>query len=116
MSRVVIVLIALVALVPAFVLARAEGSAKPADTATTAIDVKGAKCQMCVDAITGAVKKVNGVHSADVDLDTKVATVSYDPALVTVAKLEKAIAGAGYNANAVRRDKKAYERLCPCCK
>lgn len=111
-----VILIALLAIFPASLLAQTEAAGKPADTSSAAIEVKGAKCQMCVDAITGAVLDLKGVHSADVDLDAKVATVKYDPAIVTVAKLEKAIAGAGYNANAVRRDKKAYERLCSCCK
>lgn len=116
MARVMIVLIALLVIFPAFVQARSDGAAKTADTSTATIEVKGAKCEMCVDAITGAVLDLKGVHSAVVDLDEKLATVKYDPALVSVPELEKAIAGAGYNANAVRRDKKAYERLCPCCK
>ncbi len=113
MARIVVVLIALLAITPAVVFTQTP---KPADTATTAIEVKGAKCQMCADKITGAVQDLKGVHSADVDLKAKIATVKYDPAVVTVAKLEKAIAGAGYTANNVKRDTKAYEKLCSCCK
>ncbi len=113
MTRIVVVLIALLTIVPAVVIAQTP---EPADTATTTIEVKGAKCQMCADKITGAVQDLKGVHSADVDLKAKIATVKYDPAVVTVAKLEKAIAGAGYAANNVKRDKKAYDKLCPCCR
>ncbi len=113
MTRIVVLLIALLAIVPAVIFAQTP---EPADTATTAIEVKGAKCQMCADKITGAVQDLKGVHSADVDLKAKIATVKYDPAVVTVAKLEKAIAGVGYAANNVKRDKKAYDKLCPCCK
>ncbi len=116
MARIAVLSIALLVIIPAVVFAQTEGSAKPADSATTAIEVKGAKCQMCADKITGAVQDLKGVHSAEVDLNAKIATVKYDPAVVTVAKLEKAIAGVGYTANNVKRDRAAYNKLCPCCK
>ena len=112
MTRIVALLVVLLAILPSVVSARTA----PADTATAAIEVKGAKCQMCADKITGAVLDLKGVHSAEVDLKEKVATVKYDPATVTVAKLERAISAVGYDANSTRRDKKAYGKLCPCCK
>ena len=110
MTRIVVALIALLVILPA------AAPALPADTAATAIDVKGAKCEMCVEKITGAVLELKGVYSATVDLKAKVASVKYDPEAVTVAKLEKAIASVGYDANRVKKDKKAYSKLSPCCK
>ncbi len=114
MTRIICVLVALLVVLPA--VFSAQTAVKPADTATTAIAVKGAKCQMCADKITGAVQDLKGVHSAEVDLKAKVATVKYDPAVVTVVKLENAIAGVGYTANNVKRDRAAYNKLCGCCK
>ena len=80
------------------------------------ITVKGAKCSMCVDAISGALTEVKGVQSAKVDLKKKSATVTYDPTVVTLPELEKAVAAAGYTANATKRDEKAYKNLPGCCK
>lgn len=80
------------------------------------IAVKGAKCSMCVETISGALTEVKGVQSAKVDLKKKTATVTYDTTVVTLAGLEKAVAAAGYTANAVKRDEKAYRSLPACCR
>jgi copper chaperone CopZ len=80
------------------------------------ITVKGAKCSMCVDTITGALKAVTGVKTAKVDLKKKTATVTFDPEVVTLPELEKAVAAAGYDANATKRDPKAYKELPGCCR
>lgn len=116
MTRISIVLAALVVILPAIAFAQEEGAVKPGGMATATIDVRTAKCEMCADAITEAARKVKGVQSAVVDLDKKVATVEYDASIASVARIEKAISAAGYDANKVRRDRKAYDRLCSCCK
>lgn len=84
-----------------------------ADTAT--IDVKGVKCDMCVANITNALNEVDGVTQVDIDLKAKTAAVKYIPAKVTVARLEKTIAAAGYDANSVARDEAAFKALPACC-
>lgn len=80
------------------------------------IEVPTIVCGSCVTTVTNALKKVQGVKTAKVDLKKKTATVTYASAKVTLDKLEKAIADAGYDANKVKRNPEAYEKLDACCK
>ncbi len=82
----------------------------------TTIEVPTIVCGSCVKTVTKALKNVDGVKTAKVDLKKKTATVTYASAKVTVDKLEKAIADAGYDANNVKRNPEAYEKLDACCK
>jgi copper chaperone CopZ len=82
----------------------------------TTINVPTIVCNSCVKTVTSALKKVDGVKTAKVDLKKKTATVTYASTKVTVDKLELAIANAGYDANNVKRNADAYEKLDACCK
>jgi copper chaperone CopZ len=66
--------------------------------------------------VTKAVKKVDGVKSAKVDVKKKTATVTFVSEKATLAQLEKAIADAGYDANNTERNQAAFEKLDECCK
>lgn len=82
----------------------------------TVIQVPTLVCGSCVTTVTKALKQVDGVKTAKVDLKKKTATVTYASTKVTVEKLEKAISEAGYDANEVKRNPAAYEKLDACCK
>ena len=86
------------------------------DLTVVTISVPTIQCGMCVKSITKAVTAVEGVASAQVNLDEKTTTVSFDGKKTDVKKLEATIAGIGYDANDTKRDPKAYEKLSPCCK
>lgn len=92
--------------------------AKKADAQVlkTTIKVPTMVCGSCVTTVTNALKKVDGVKTAKVDLKKKTATVTYASTKVTVDKLEKAISEAGYDANTIKRNPEAYEKLDACCK
>jgi len=79
------------------------------------ISVPTIQCGMCVKTVEGAVNKLEGVTSAKVDLEKKVAHVNFDPKKVKKADLEKAIAVSGYDANDVKRNEKAHANLPKCC-
>lgn len=83
--------------------------------ASTVIEVKTAKCEACAKTITKALERVDGVEKVSVNLEGKTVLVKYVPAKVTLAGLESAIAKAGYNANSMKRDDKAYQSLDACC-
>ena len=83
---------------------------------TTVVKVPTIVCNSCVSTITKALKKVDGVKSTKVNLKEKTATVSYVSAKISLSKIEKAIANAGYDANSTKRDAAAYEKLDACCK
>ncbi len=55
-------------------------------------------CGSCVNRITRAVRKLDGVTRVDVDLGKETATVRREPALVSNAALAAAVASAGYEA------------------
>jgi Cu+-exporting ATPase len=60
--------------------------------------IDGMTCASCVRRVEKALAKVDGVSSANVNLATEKATVSFDPALVTIVDLELAVETAGYKA------------------
>lgn len=75
-----------------------------------------AVCDMCKTTIEDAVYKVEGVKSVYLDLETKEASVKYDGTLVSKEAIMQAITLAGYDANELMADEKAYQNLNSCCK
>ncbi|MCL4706463.1 heavy-metal-associated domain-containing protein [bacterium] len=82
----------------------------------TKISVPTVQCGSCQANIETVLKKLEGVKSAEVDLETKTTLVSFDPQKIELAALENAIAMAGYDANSTKRDATAYAELDACCK
>jgi len=80
-----------------------------------AIKIPTAACEMCAETITKAVKTVDGVKEAAVDLEKKIVHVKYLLGKAKKADLEQAVAKSGYDANETKRDQKAYENLPACC-
>ncbi|HUU78211.1 MAG TPA: heavy metal translocating P-type ATPase [candidate division Zixibacteria bacterium] len=60
------------------------------------IVVIGMTCSSCAMNIEKAVKKVAGVFSINVNLTTRKATVEFNPSLVSIEQIEKAIIDTGY--------------------
>ncbi|MBE0647429.1 MAG: efflux RND transporter periplasmic adaptor subunit [Bacteroidales bacterium] len=73
-------------------------------------------CDMCRETIEKGLVKEKGVKGVNVDLDTKVVSVSFDPAKTNSKKIRKAISQLGYGADDVLADKVVYENLPACCK
>lgn len=92
------------------------GSEQSALVASTIIKVESIQCGSCVRTVEKALKALNGVESAKVNLKKKTASVTYKPGEVTLAKLEEAITKSGYSANDKKADPTAYEKLDECCK
>ena len=74
----------------------ATTSAFAAATKTATLDVTNMQCAACPITVRKALEKVPGVDSAKVDLKTKRAVVSFDPAKATPEALTKATADAGF--------------------
>ncbi|WP_206915830.1 heavy-metal-associated domain-containing protein [Alicyclobacillus suci] len=66
--------------------------------ATATITVKGMTCGGCVNSVTKALKAVDGVQEANVDLQGQNATVTFDDSKTSVAALKEAVEDAGYDA------------------
>lgn len=57
--------------------------------------VNGMRCMHCKASVEQALKGLKGVESAEVSLENKNVTVSYDEAAVSPEQMQKAVAGAG---------------------
>ncbi|WP_281408066.1 heavy-metal-associated domain-containing protein [Rhizobium sp. P32RR-XVIII] len=66
-------------------------------TATFAID--NMTCALCPITVQAAMQAVKGVGSVDIDLQTKTATVAFDPALTTTEAIAASSTNAGYPAS-----------------
>ena len=64
---------------------------------TLTIPVEGMTCASCVLRVEKALKKVEGVSAASVNLATEQTTITFDPLKVTVDRLRDAVSDAGYS-------------------
>ena len=84
----------------ASLIALAIGSAHAAEPARIVLDIPGMDCSLCPVTVSKALKRVPGVLEVRAELSTKSADVTYDPAKVVPAQLERAVIEAGYPAKA----------------
>ena len=75
-----------------------------------------AVCDMCKTALEKAMAYEKGVKAAELDVASKMLTIVYQPDKTTVEKLRQAVARAGYDADSVAADPRAYQRLPDCCR
>jgi len=109
-------IIILATIVATLVLIGCTKTAEQSTIQTASIKVESAVCGTCGDTITEALKGIEGVQEASVDIEKKVATVQFLTAKTDLSKLERAVAEAGYDANDIKRNSEAYEKLDSCCK
>jgi periplasmic mercuric ion binding protein len=89
------------------------GQQKKADT----VMIKtSAVCGMCKDRIEGGLAFEKGVKSASLDVETKVATVIFNPAKTSPGQIRKVISKLGYDADTIPAIPAAYAKLPACCK
>jgi Cu+-exporting ATPase len=75
------------------------------------IPVTGMTCAACSARVQRALERAPGVQSANVNLMTSTATVSYDPAATSTDALVTAIRGTGYGAEPPAPPRAAAERV-----
>ncbi len=80
------------------------------------IKTPSVQCEMCKTTIETALNKLEGLISADVDFEKKVTTVKFDNEKISLDDIRNEISDAGYDADKVTKDKRAYKRLHNCCK
>lgn len=74
-----------------------------------------AQCDMCKLRIEEALAFRKGVKNAQLNLEDKVVTVIYNPKKTNPDRIREVIAKVGYQADEVKADPKAYEKLPECC-
>jgi P-type Cu+ transporter len=70
------------------------------------LDIDGMTCAACVNRVTKALTRVDGVVMASVNLTTEAAAVTYDAGLVSESELESAVERAGYTGT-IRRPERS---------
>lgn len=71
---------------------------------TVMLDVQNMTCGMCPITVKAALKQVDGVKSAKVDFDSKIANVTFDPNKTNIKALIKSTTDVGYPSS-LRTDK-----------
>ncbi|MDH7516712.1 MAG: cation transporter, partial [Bacteroidota bacterium] len=66
------------------------------DNETLVFPIEGMTCASCAMRVERALQRVSGVLSAEVNLATQKATVTFDPARTGAAELAEAVSAAGY--------------------
>ena len=82
---------------------------------STIIIKTSAQCEDCKKRIENALNFEKGVKSGIVDLKTKEATVVFDYNKTSSEKVRIAITKAGYDADKISANAKAYKKLPKCC-
>ena len=75
-----------------------------------------AVCKDCKKNIESALNFAKGVKSANLDVESKEVTVIYKSDKTDPNKIRVVISKAGYDADSIPADPKAYSRLKSCCK
>jgi len=91
------------------------GGFDPENLTETSFLVAG-NCDMCRTRIVGKAYKTIGVAEAEWDVETKVFTVSYDPAVVELDVIEQRLAERGYDTENYTAEDAVYKNLPACCK
>ena|ERR1044072_5760895 len=98
----------------AMLFAPATASAQKAKQDTVKIKTS-AECEMCKTKVETEVGRMKGVKSATLDLSTQVLTVVYNPAKTDPAKIRTVISNIGYDADDVKANNRAQQKLPKCC-
>ena len=85
-----------------------------AQAKTEKLNVSG-ECNTCKKKIETAAKRA-GASYAVWDVNSKVLTVKYNSTSTNTAKIENAVAAAGYDTQDVKASNAAYNKLDDCCK
>ncbi len=81
-----------------------------------AIIKTSAQCEMCKDKIEGTVRALDGVKTAELNLESKELRVSFNSNKIQADAIRVAVTKAGYEADGMDADKEAYKDLPRCCK
>ena len=87
-------------------------------TASSTAEIKiktSAQCEECKSRIEKAVNKLDGIEAADLDVESKVLTVTYQTDQTDPDEIRLAVSRVGYDADDVPANERAYKKLPKCC-
>ncbi len=80
-------------------------------TREISLKISGMSCASCAVSIEKALKRIDGVKSANVNFATERATVEYSPELVSIIDLRKAVQDVGYRVESEEEVDKSVEEM-----
>lgn len=84
----------------------------PLETVTIKTSIE---CEMCEARLEKSLYGLKGIKKIKVNIPTKEVTVTFDSKKVSAQRIRQVIAMTGYDADEVKADKTAYEKLPACC-
>lgn len=75
-----------------------------------------AQCNLCKDRIENELIYTKGITKANIDVNTKIATVSYKTKKITEQQIINIMLNLGYDVNGQTGNQTAYQNLPNCCK
>ncbi|MCH9674355.1 MAG: cation transporter [Gammaproteobacteria bacterium] len=79
-------------------------TAMAANERTVAFAIEKMTCATCPITVRAAMKRVDGVKAVDVDLDSKIATVTFDASVTSVSEIAGASSNVGFPATVAEDD------------
>jgi copper chaperone CopZ len=81
------------------------------------VEIKtSAICEMCKKTLEKDLTFEKGVKSVNLDVETKILNIAYLDRKTSPEILRKRVTMVGYNADSLKRDVEAYNKLEECCK
>lgn len=87
-----------------------------AELDSTEISTPTVVCGMCRSNIRKALLAIEGIEDVKVDTKAKKTNIKFASNMVDIYKIKEVISNAGYDADDVKRNPEAYEKLDDCCK
>lgn len=75
-----------------------------------------AQCDMCKSRIEKHLSKQDGIIESDLHIETAICSVKYDSTKISPDDIRLEISKVGYDADDIKANKRAYEKLPKCCK
>jgi copper chaperone CopZ len=75
-----------------------------------------AQCEMCKDRLEKNLAFERGINSVELDMETKKLNIRYTIDKTNEVKIKNIISSLGYDADDVKADTNAYNKLPMCCK
>ncbi|MCX6200263.1 MAG: heavy metal-associated domain-containing protein [Bacteroidetes bacterium] len=72
-------------------------------------------CETCKARLEKKLKAVDGVEEAMLNLNNKKIKIKFDPTKTNAIALREIIASTGYDADALKKNAEAFEKLPQCC-
>ena len=84
---------------------------------TQTVEIKtSAECGSCKDRMEGKLNYVDGIRFAELNVETKVLSVKFQASKITLEEIKKIISELGYDADDIKANPEAVEKLPACCK